>query len=447
MLKKLFSSQLRINMLSGSATTIVNIIVMAVGYPFYLHFLGYEKYGVWLVLTTVLSFASLGNLGIGTAVMKLVAEEYGRKNIQGVQSYITTATVMLLLSGTIILLILLILRHPIVASFKLNPENAQMVLWLLPYIGVLCIYSFLIQVFEATLSGLGRMDWANYIRTFSHAIQVIISGFLLAAGQGIIGMLIGSIISCIIIHILAVLCIRKIIRFNLLNTATINATSLKIMIKFGGTVFSGTLISMLLNPFNKLMLSRYAGVATLPVYEIAFTGAMYVRSLIEAGMRALLPEISRISSNLTHQAKAQMQNIYERSLNLILKYGTLIYALLLLFAPFIFQIWFGQRYIETMHTAFQLMLVGTYLSLLCVPAYYTLLGANKVNTCLVSHIIQSVINFMLIITIVIFSDKLDVNQVVLATALGMGLSALYLIRKMRTILKHNCDNYPTSHIN
>ena len=78
MFKKLFSSQLRINMLSGTATTIVNIIVMAVGYPLYLHFLGYEQYGVWLVLTTVLSFASLGTLGIGTAVMKLVAEEHGR---------------------------------------------------------------------------------------------------------------------------------------------------------------------------------------------------------------------------------------------------------------------------------------------------------------------------------------------------------------------------------
>jgi len=73
MIKKLFRSQLRINMASGVAATIINIAVLAVGYPIYLHFLGYEKYGVWLVLATVLSFAQLGNLGIGQAVMKLVA--------------------------------------------------------------------------------------------------------------------------------------------------------------------------------------------------------------------------------------------------------------------------------------------------------------------------------------------------------------------------------------
>jgi O-antigen/teichoic acid export membrane protein len=75
MINKLLSSQLRINMVSDVAATIANSIVLAIAYPIYLHFLGYEKYGIWLVLATVLTFAQLGNLGISPAVMKLVAEE------------------------------------------------------------------------------------------------------------------------------------------------------------------------------------------------------------------------------------------------------------------------------------------------------------------------------------------------------------------------------------
>ena len=63
MIRRLFSSQLRINMVSGIAGTIVNSIVLAIAYPVYLHFLGYEKYGVWLVLDTILTFAQLGDLG------------------------------------------------------------------------------------------------------------------------------------------------------------------------------------------------------------------------------------------------------------------------------------------------------------------------------------------------------------------------------------------------
>jgi O-antigen/teichoic acid export membrane protein len=108
MIRRLLSSQLRINMVSGVVMTIINTAVLVVAYPIYLHFLGYEKYGVWLVLATVLTFAQLGNLGMGPAVTKLVAEEYGRGDIKGIQHYVTTALVMLCISGTVALIAILV---------------------------------------------------------------------------------------------------------------------------------------------------------------------------------------------------------------------------------------------------------------------------------------------------------------------------------------------------
>lgn len=435
MLKKIFSSQLRINMFSGSATMMVSIGVTAVSYPIYLHFLGWEQYGVWLVLTTVLSFASLGNLGIGTAVMKLVAEEHGSGNILGVQRYIATAIALLLVSGTIVLTILLIFRNPIVAAFKLDASNKQMVLWLLPYIGVLCIYTFIIQIYEAALSGLGRMDRSNYIRTLSHMIQVATSGIFLAFGAGIKSMLFGSIVNCIIMHLLTIFCIGRIVHINIWNRHNIDRVYLKRLFQFGGTVFSGSLINMLLNPFNKLMLSRYLGVAALPVYEIAYTASMRVRALIESGLRALLPKISSIGANLDNQAVNKILEIYRRSMKLIFVFGAPLYLVLIVFSPFMLKIWLGRKFVETLPLAFQLMLVGTFLSLLGVPAYYILMGINKVRYCLISYLIQSSSNVILVIIIIImFSPTIDVQHVVLAVLLGMSLSSLYLMRKLRTVM-------------
>lgn len=441
MFKRLFSSQLRINMLSGTATTVINIIVMAVGYPIYLHFLGYEKYGVWLVLTTVLSFAALGNLGIGTAVMKLVAEEYGRNDILGVQRYITTAIAVLFISGMIILASILIFRNPIVSAFKLDEANRQMVLWLLPYIGILCIYTFIIQIFEASLAGLERMDLANYIRTFSHATQVIVSGMLLALGLGVKSMLIGSFASCAIIHALTIICIGRIVNLHLWNIGNINRIYLKRLFQFGGTIFAGSLISMLFTPFNKLMLARYAGVATLPVYEIAYTASMRVRGLVESGLRALLPKISSLGANLNQQTSNKILEIYRRSMKFIFIFGAPFYAVLLLLSPFLLQIWLGERFVETLTSAFQVMLIGTFLSLLGVPAYYTLMGINKVVYCFISHLIQSAFNFILVIAIVIFIHTMQVQQVVFAVAFGMSISSFYLIRKLRIILVKNNEIY------
>ena len=108
MIKKLLCSQLRLNMASGVLATVINVVAMAVAFPVYLHFLGYETYGVWLVLATVLSFAQLGNLGIGQAITKLVAEEHGRADIEGIQRYVTTALALLCLSGTVALIVILV---------------------------------------------------------------------------------------------------------------------------------------------------------------------------------------------------------------------------------------------------------------------------------------------------------------------------------------------------
>jgi len=421
-------------MLSGSASTIVNIAVTAVSYPLYLHFLGYEKYGVWLVLTTVLTFASLGNLGIGSAVMKLVAEEYGHGDILGVQRYITTAIAVLFISGAIVLTVLLIFRNPIVSAFKLDEGNRQMVLWLIPYIGVLCIYSFIVQVFDATLSGLGRMDKSNYISTFSQIVQVATSGILLSFGSGVKGMLIGSIVYNVTIHLLTIYCIGRIVHVSFWNIGNINRVYLYRLFQFGGTIFSGSLINMFFSPFNKLMLSRYVGVAALPVYEIAYTGSMRVRSLVESGLRALVPKISYLSAELNNQATNKILEIYRRSMKLIFVFGAPLFLVLLVSSPFLLKIWLGGKFVETLPGNFQLMLVGSFLSLLSVPAYYTFMGINKVGYCLISQLIQSVSNVIIVIAIVIFIHSLHIQQIVLAVILGMSLASFYLIRTLRTIM-------------
>ena len=70
MIRRLFSNQLRINMVSGVVATVINVVVLVIAYPLYLHFLGYETYGVWLILATVLTFAQLGNLGISSGFVE-----------------------------------------------------------------------------------------------------------------------------------------------------------------------------------------------------------------------------------------------------------------------------------------------------------------------------------------------------------------------------------------
>ncbi len=416
--------------------TVINIAVLAVAYPIYLHFLGYEKYGVWLVLATVLSFAQLGNLGIGQAVMKLVAEEYGRDDIEGVQRYVATALALLCFSGAVALVVILALKNQIVAAFNLSDENASTVLWLLPYIGILSIYVFAVQTMNATLSGLGRMDLANWTQSAGRIVAVVTAVFLLYGGRGIESLLIGNTLSYVLVHIVSLILIRRIAPVRLLRTANLSIRCCKRLLSFGLGLFGGSLMSLLLSPFNKLMLSRYAGVSSIPVYEIAYNGGMQIRALVEAGLRAVMPEVSRISRDLSG-TRERILRLYHRLLKFILIFFLPLCGGLILLSARLLSLWLGQRFVEELPAVFNIMLVGVLISLLGVPAYYTLMGLGMVRHTFAANAILSCTSVLVIMLIVLSGRQLSVKTVSWAFLVAAAVSSLYLHWKItQRVLRH-----------
>jgi O-antigen/teichoic acid export membrane protein len=440
MFKKLFSSQLRINMASGAVTTVINSVTLVVAFPIYLHFLGYDRYGVWLVLTTVLSFAQLGNLGISKAVMKLVAEEYGRGDIEGIQRCVTTALSLLFISGMFVLAVILVLKNQIIGAFNLTGENAALISSLLPYIGCLSIYVFIVQALNAVPSGLGRIDLANYIQSLGRIVTVTVATILLYSGRGIESLLIGNAFSYVFIHVASFICIRRIVRIRILRLKNLDARRGRSILRFGGAVIGGSLMNMMLSPFNKLMLSRYAGVSAIPIYEIAYRGGMEVRGLVEAGLRALMPEISRIGANMTREAKERIVAINKQSMKLIFLAGASLFCFVFIIAGVLLKVWLGDKFVDTLPYTLRIMLVATFVSLVGVPAYYTHMGQGRVHHCLISHFILSLINVVVVIGYAVVSPEMIESRVYYAILLGQCGSTVYLIWQLYLVL-HATDDY------
>jgi O-antigen/teichoic acid export membrane protein len=434
MLKRIFSSQLRINMASGTITTVINSVTLVVAFPIYLHFLGYDRYGLWLVLTTVLSFAQLGNLGISKAVMKLVAEEYGCGDIEGIQRCVMTALSLLFLSGMIVLVIILVFKNQIIAAFRLTGENAEMISILLPYIGCLSIYVFMVQALNAVPSGLGRIDLANYIQSLGRIVAVTIATILLYTGRGIESLLIGSAISYIFIHVASFVCIRRIVHIRILRLRNLDILRGKTILRFGSAIIGGSLMNMMLSPFNKLMLSRYAGVSAIPIYEIAYRGSMEVRALVETGLRALMPEISRINANMTTEAKNRILVINKQSIKLILFAGASLFAIVFIFAGVLLKVWLGDKFVEILPYALRILLVASFASLIGVPAYYTHMGQGRIHHCLISHIILSMINLVVVVGYAVISPEMIESRIYYAILLGQCGSTAYLVWQLYLVL-------------
>lgn len=431
MLKRLFHSQLRINMASGVITTVINTGVLAIGYPIYLHFLGYEQFGLWLVLSVVLTFAQLGNLGIGPAVTKLVAEDYGCGDVEGIQHYATTALALLCLSGSLVLVVVLLFKSSIVGAFKLNQTNTRIVASLVPYVGALSIYVLIVQVPNSVLSGLGRIDLANYIQTASRIIGIIITTILLSRGLGLAGLLIGSALSYLVIHVFSLFYIQRITSFRTLRLRNLDRTRCKRLLCFGGNIFGGSLINMLFNPFNRLMLSRYAGVASIPVFDIAFRGSMQIKMILEAGLRALMPEVSRLNGMTHDRAGKRIIEIYHRAMRLTLYASFPVYAILAIVAPVLLRVWLREVFIEGLPNVFRIILIASFISLLAVPSWYMLLGLGFTRPSLLAHLICVCVHLVGVVTFVALFHTLKPWHVATAFLVGISASSVYVVRQQR----------------
>jgi len=438
------ASQLRINMAAGVLMTVANILVMMAGYPVYLHFLGYEQYGLWLVLTIVLVVAQLGDFGMGPAVTRLVAQDYGGGDTRGIQQYATMAITLLCLSGSAVLLGVVLFRSWIVAAFRLRSEDAAMVASLIPYVGVLSIYVFVVHVLDATLSGLGRMDQANYIQTGGRIVGLICSTALLYGGIGITGLLIGSTIACVFTHVLDVLCIRRAIPFHLLQMDRWDWERGKCLVRFGGTVFMGNVVAALGSPFNKLMVTRYAGVGLVPAYEIAFTGTMQFRGLIDAALRPLMPEISRLDGITTLGATNRMRQVCRRAMRIILFAGVPAYIGLILLSPVLLQVWLGNRFTQSLPGVFRIMLVASFLSLVAVPSYYSLMGLGHARDILFARSITWIVNMVSVTMVAMGTGRLSLTVIGGCLVVSWTLSSIYLIRRLWCVLRERTEKMPGS---
>jgi O-antigen/teichoic acid export membrane protein len=418
-------------MLSGVVTAVINTVALFVAVRIYLHFLGWETYGVWAILATVLTFVQLGDIGISQSVIKLVAEGYGRRDIEDVQRYVTTALTMLCTSGIVLLAIVLILRNTIVAAFKLNYEDAKLVSSLLPYISILSVYVLIVQSFNSILSGIGRMDIVNYIQSIGRVLSVIAATILLCSGLGVASLIIANAVSYLFIHIASFICIRRIVKIHFLRMRNLDMQRAKRILSFGGTVFSGSILSMFLGPFNKMMLSRYAGVSTVGVYELAFTASMAVRGLIETGLRPLMPAVSGLSAGMTDGIKNKISQINIRLLKLICIFGGSLYCVLAVFAPFLLKLLLRDRFTEALPGAFRIMLFASFLTLLGVPAYYIIMGLGKLRVFITATVISTIGNFVLVIAYYCLMGHISVYSVGICMVICFAASTAYLIYEVR----------------
>jgi O-antigen/teichoic acid export membrane protein len=332
---------------------------------------------------------------------------------------------------------MLLCRHQIPRWLGLHGVNADIAASMLPWVGVLTLYALLVDVLNSTLSGLGRIDLANYVQVSAQALGAICAIALLHLHFGLGSLLAGTGLTYITVQAVSTAFIMQEGKVQAHQLFHWDAARYRRLLRFGSGVVGGSLINLLLTPINRLVLARFAGLAAVPIYDIAYTGSMKLRGILESGVRAIMPEVSRLGAHPGPDARARIRHVTRRASVLILLMGVPAFTGALVLAGPVSRFWLGSRYNAAIPSALQIALVGAFVSLLAAPPFYTVMGLGRTDHVFGSFALQSGTNVAVIAVALALWHRVGVNTVLFGAALGAGTSMIYLFVKAKAMVGHS----------
>lgn len=99
--------------LSSAGAKIISLVTMLISVPLTLHYLGPERYGMWMTISSVIAMLGFADLGLGLGLMNAIAEAHGKDDRQAAVQYVSSAYFMLT-GVAIIILAVFFLIYPYV---------------------------------------------------------------------------------------------------------------------------------------------------------------------------------------------------------------------------------------------------------------------------------------------------------------------------------------------
>ena len=90
--------------MTSVAARAIALLTALISVPLTFRYLGAERYGIWMVLISIIAAMGFADLGIGNGLMNAVSEAYGKDDHHLAKEYITSALALMLCIATLLAL-------------------------------------------------------------------------------------------------------------------------------------------------------------------------------------------------------------------------------------------------------------------------------------------------------------------------------------------------------
>ena len=315
-----------------------NQIITLILTPIIIYYIGIAEYGVYILVGALTGYFSLLDLGIGTSVVKFIAQYHAKGEKEKVNEIVNTAYFLFLGVGVVGAIGIFIMGTFVIGIFNLDGE----LLWkarLLTYIlAAGFIMSFSMALFGDVLRGMQRYDIVAYISFGVSLVALPVTLIVLLMGYGIVELILYTMVFGLIGRIITAYYAKKILPYLDIKVRHVNKTRIR-------SLFSLSMILLVLFAFNKiifytdaLVIGLFLSVSMVTFYAVAQKISSIPRSSLNATMHAMIPAASELDAL---QQKRTLQRLFLR----VLKYNLALLFMLsiptIFLARHILKYWIG----------------------------------------------------------------------------------------------------------
>ena len=119
----------------------INILTSLVSVPLTLNYLGTERYGLWVSMSSLIIVLGFADLGLGNGLLNAITEANGRSDVKAAKSYVSSAFFMLVAVALIFAMVWVVIYPRVSWSWLFNVSSPQAIAELGPALSifVLCM--------------------------------------------------------------------------------------------------------------------------------------------------------------------------------------------------------------------------------------------------------------------------------------------------------------------
>lgn len=329
-------NQLKAGVVLSYGSMILGFIIQIFYTPIMLRLLGQSEYGLYNLVSSVVSYLGLLSFGFGSAYMRY----YSRYKVKEDQDNIAKLNGMFLIVFSIIGIIAIIAGSIFVANTELilgenltvNELSTAKILMAIMVFNI--ALSFPASVFQSHVTANEKYVFQKSLQLIKVIANPFITLPVLLLGYRSIGMVVVTTSINIAIEISNVIfCLRKLnMKFKFKG---LDLSLMKEMTVFSSYIFINMIIDQINWSIDKFILGRYSGTIAVAIYGLAAQINNYYKQISTAISNVFIPKINRMIT---------IQNNNKELTNLFTKVGRVQFIILsLICSGFIF---FGQPFIN-----------------------------------------------------------------------------------------------------